>query len=221
MSEVRGKPNRRKPVLKNLYQVDFIPPELFFQPWFINTLNRYKVRDPQQNFDNGFLSGKEVINPPYQLINGIDWANSDIIIFWATPKIPLPIHSDIDKTYPQFGLGNGLNFNFYNSSIVNFYREENLISTSVSDEPIPENTSDDEYVIYRNYKKSTAKTYTTSMPPSETYNINAGDTYIINTTTPHQLFAEPGRICVSVRCRAFNGTPWELMVDYFKDSIKR
>jgi hypothetical protein len=205
---------------KNLYLVDFISFEDFFQKSFIKSLSRFSGMNIGENFTNGFVSCKEAINPKYYSFNGIDWSDGNVIIFWATPIIPLPIHNDVSTYGDDFKLGNGLNFNLFNSSTVNFYRQKDLQMLEKSDLN-KDLMTDEEKAIAHGYSTSDARIYTTEHPPIETYNIAAGDTYIINTVTPHQLFAEPGRICVSVRCKAFNNTPWELMVSKFRDSIKR
>lgn len=222
MIHERAKTSNRKREYNNLYYIDFPVARDFFQPWFFNSLSKLlDKRDYQNNFDKGFISSKEGINPAYYSYQDIDWTTGSIIVFWASSLIPLPIHVDVDYRFNDYALGNGVNFNLFNNSLVNFYDEKDLIQTESGSMKFTDGMTENDKIIVENYNKSSAKTYITDKSPKESYKLKADDTYIINTMTPHQFFADPGRICVSVRLKQFNNTPWELMFNSFKHSIKR
>lgn len=206
----------------NLYYINFPPAKDFFQPWFFDSVSGLLSNDDyKDSFNRAVLwSTKEAINPDFHSYLNLDWTEGTITIFWATSIIPLPIHTDEHYQHSGLVLGNGVNFELFNSSVVNFYDPADLIEDPYRGSTLERELTDKEKIIIERYMESPAKTFITDKLPKESYNIKPNDTYIINTMVPHQALADPGRVCVSVRLTHFNNTPWELMVNSFKQSIK-
>lgn len=214
----RLKPNR---ALKSFYFVDFPPADEFFNQTFLNSLSEYQSMDNiENNFKNSCLPLNKVINQEYFNYKNINWSEGICIIFWHTPLVPLPIHTDTDYEDNKTKLGNGLNFNLFNKSVVNFYKTYKVKPYDTRNIPLNDSLSTQEKIIIETNKKSRASTFYSEGGPSESYMTDHGDTYIINTTLPHQLLAEQGRICLSVRCDYFRNKSWQDMVNFFQDSIK-
>ncbi len=207
--------------LKNLYHVNFIDANEFFTTAFMKTLDDYRNMDnAENNFKKDSIPLKKVVNPKYRFYKNIDWCDGFLFVFWHTPLIPLPIHTDIDYEYTDYKLGYGLNYNLYNNSTVNFYQIRNLVPYDKEGVEINNSMQESEKLILNKTKESRATLYSAKSDPDESYLTQHNDVYIINTTTPHQLTASQGRICLSVRPNYFQNKDWTDFFEFFRDSIK-
>lgn len=206
--------------MQNLFYINFPKFEEFFQDWFIKSIPDYFTNSAEENLKKDSYNLSEVINQEYHNYKGVDWNQGKVFIFWHAPLIPLPIHSDIYKLDNRIKLGHAVSFNLFNTAIVNFYDINDLTKSEKYIRPTDMPITDDLNTMYNKFENTNAVAYETTANPIETHDIGVNDTYIMNTITPHQLLAEPGRIHISIRCSQFNDIPWPDMVNFFKEDIK-
>ena len=205
----------------NFYYLNFPKVSEFFSLSFMETMHEYRdVSNTTRNFQKDNLPLKDCINKKYQNYKNIDWTDGSLFVFWHTPLIPLPIHSDIDFQYSEYKTGYGVNFNLYNKSSIHFYGKDSLIPFDKTTLKNKDTISEPEKAILNKFAGSRATLYTAIDKPFESYETVHNDVYLINTTTPHQLLAERGRICLSIRLNYFIDKSWDYFCDSFKDSIK-